>query len=115
VVIWRSSHIEKHLGFLARFSGAELADRAVVQTKRFGANVPVEAVRLDLGDGVQAVHVGGARSPVCWRPVVPARLRGGRCPNGTVKRVASAVGEGAMAVRLLHDHLARSGRIAGQP
>jgi hypothetical protein len=68
VVIWRSSHIEKHLGFLARFSGAELADRAVVQTKRFGANVPVEAVRLDLGDGVQAVHVGGARSPVCWRP-----------------------------------------------
>jgi thioredoxin reductase (NADPH) len=35
--------------------------------------------------------------------------------SGSVKRVASAVGEGAMAVRLLHDHLTRSGRIAGQP
>jgi len=32
--------------------------------------------------------------------------------SGSVKRVASAVGEGATAVRLLHDHLARSGRIA---
>ena len=35
--------------------------------------------------------------------------------SGSVKRVASAVGEGAMAVRLLHDHLARSGRTAGRP
>jgi thioredoxin reductase (NADPH) len=34
--------------------------------------------------------------------------------SGSVKRVASAVGEGAMAVRLLHDHLARSGRITAQ-
>jgi thioredoxin reductase (NADPH) len=33
--------------------------------------------------------------------------------SGSVKRVASAVGEGAMAVRLLHDHLAWTGRIAG--
>jgi thioredoxin reductase (NADPH) len=31
--------------------------------------------------------------------------------SGSIKRVASAVGEGAMAVRLLHDYLARSGRI----
>ena len=27
--------------------------------------------------------------------------------SGSIKRVASAVGEGSMAVRLVHDHLAR--------
>jgi thioredoxin reductase (NADPH) len=35
--------------------------------------------------------------------------------SGSIKRVASAVGEGAMAVRLIHHYLARSGRSAGQP
>jgi thioredoxin reductase (NADPH) len=35
--------------------------------------------------------------------------------SGSIKRVASAVGEGAMAVRLIHNYLARSGRTAGQP
>jgi thioredoxin reductase (NADPH) len=29
--------------------------------------------------------------------------------SGSVKRVASAVGEGAMAVRLVHEHLAGRG------
>jgi thioredoxin reductase (NADPH) len=33
--------------------------------------------------------------------------------SGSIKRVASAVGEGAMAVRLVHEHLARTGRTAG--
>jgi thioredoxin reductase (NADPH) len=54
-----SSRIENYLGFPAGISGAELADRAVVQSKKFGAtlNVPAEAVRLELGDGVQTVHL----------------------------------------------------------
>jgi thioredoxin reductase (NADPH) len=54
-----SSRIENYLGFPAGISGAELADRAVVQSMKFGAtlNVPVEAVGLELGDGVQAVHL----------------------------------------------------------
>jgi thioredoxin reductase (NADPH) len=54
-----SSRIENYLGFPAGISGAELADRAVVQSKKFGAtlNVPAEAVRLEVGDGVQVVHV----------------------------------------------------------
>jgi thioredoxin reductase (NADPH) len=54
-----SSRIENYLGFPVGISGAELADRAVVQCKKFGAtlNVPVEAVRLELGDGVQAVQL----------------------------------------------------------
>jgi thioredoxin reductase (NADPH) len=54
-----SSRIENYLGFPAGISGAELADRAVVQSRKFGAtlNVPVEAVRLELGDGVQTVRL----------------------------------------------------------
>jgi thioredoxin reductase (NADPH) len=54
-----SSRIENYLGFPAGISGAELADRAVVQSKKFGAtlNVPAEAVRLEVGDGVHVVHV----------------------------------------------------------
>lgn len=54
-----SSRIENYLGFPAGISGAELADRAAVQSMKFGAtlNVPVEAVRLEPGDGVQAVHL----------------------------------------------------------
>ena len=30
--------------------------------------------------------------------------------SGSVKRVASAVGEGAVAVRLVHEYLVRAGR-----
>jgi thioredoxin reductase (NADPH) len=44
----------------------------------------------------------------------PGVLAVGDVRSGSIKRVASAVGEGAMAVRLLHQHLARSGRTAGQ-
>jgi thioredoxin reductase (NADPH) len=54
-----SSRIENYLGFPAGISGAELADRAVVQAKKFGArlNVPAEAVRLGVFDGDQVVHL----------------------------------------------------------
>ncbi|KQU66534.1 FAD-dependent oxidoreductase [Phycicoccus sp. Root101] len=59
-----SSQIENYLGFPAGISGAELADRAVVQARKFGAAfvVPGEARSLDtiedhivvrLGDGAQ--------------------------------------------------------------
>ena len=54
-----SSRIENYLGFPAGISGAELADRAVVQAKKFGAdlNVPVKAVRLGWQDSDQIVHL----------------------------------------------------------
>jgi hypothetical protein len=35
------------------------------------------------------------------------RLRGGDVGSGSVKRVAFAVGEGAMAIRLVREHRAR--------
>jgi hypothetical protein len=42
---------------------------------------------------------------------LPGVLAAGDVRSGAIKRVASAVGEGAMAVRLIHEHMAaRSGR-----
>jgi thioredoxin reductase (NADPH) len=48
-----SSQIENYLGFPAGISGAELADRAVVQARKFGATftIPGEARSLDRHDG----------------------------------------------------------------
>lgn len=48
-----SSQIENYLGFPAGISGAELADRAIVQARKFGAVfiVPGEAQSLDRIDG----------------------------------------------------------------
>jgi len=39
----------------------------------------------------------------------PGVFAAGDARIGSIKRVASAVGEGSMAVRLVHDHLARVG------
>ncbi|MCW2808226.1 MAG: cyclic nucleotide-regulated FAD-dependent pyridine nucleotide-disulfide oxidoreductase [Marmoricola sp.] len=44
-----SSRIENYLGFPAGISGAELADRAVVQARRFGATFTVPGTALSLG------------------------------------------------------------------
>jgi thioredoxin reductase (NADPH) len=52
-----SSQIENYLGFPAGITGGELADRAVVQARKFGAvfNIPGEATSLTQVDGYHAV------------------------------------------------------------
>jgi thioredoxin reductase (NADPH) len=59
-----SSRIENYLGFPAGISGAELAERAVVQAEKFGAqiSVPGEAVGLDQDEGFQVVRLAGGRT-----------------------------------------------------
>lgn len=54
-----STRIENYLGFPSGISGAELAERAVIQAERFGAriSVPAEAIRLEACDGHQVVHL----------------------------------------------------------
>jgi thioredoxin reductase (NADPH) len=54
----RSPLIENYLGFPSGISGAELAERAVLQTRKFGAhrNVPAEAVALVPDDGHYVVR-----------------------------------------------------------
>lgn len=48
------------------------------------------------------------REPLPLETNWPGVLAAGDVRSGSVKRVASAVGEGAMAVRLAHEHLART-------
>jgi thioredoxin reductase (NADPH) len=52
-----SSQIENYLGFPAGIAGGELADRAVVQARKFGAvfNIPGEATSLTQVDGYHVV------------------------------------------------------------
>jgi thioredoxin reductase (NADPH) len=59
-----SPRIENYLGFPAGISGAELAERAVIQAEKFGAQiiVPAEAIRLEEGDGYHAVRLGDGTS-----------------------------------------------------
>jgi thioredoxin reductase (NADPH) len=58
-----SSSIENYLGFPSGLSGAELAERATIQARKFGAhiNVPAEATSLaeDGGDQVIGLASGG--------------------------------------------------------
>lgn len=68
-----SSRIENYLGFPAGISGAELAERAVLQADKFGAqiNVPATAKALTVRDGHYAISVEG-RTDVTCRAVVLA-------------------------------------------
>ena len=56
-----SARIENYLGFPAGISGSELAERAALQAKRFGAGsaVPVTATGLSMEDGHHIVELGG--------------------------------------------------------
>ena len=54
----------------------------------------------------------GAPQPVMLETSRSGILAVGDVRSGSIKRVASAVGEGSMAVRLIHDHLARFGPAA---
>jgi len=56
-----SSRIENYLGFPAGISGSELAERAAMQARKFGARlvVPGAAVRLESEDGNHTVHIEG--------------------------------------------------------
>jgi thioredoxin reductase (NADPH) len=59
-----ASRIENYLGFPAGISGSELADRAVIQARKFGAEltVPAEAVAMERdGDGYTVCCAGRTR------------------------------------------------------
>jgi thioredoxin reductase (NADPH) len=66
-----SPRIENYLGFPAGISGAELADRAVIQAQKFGARitVPGRAIALLERDGYYVLELEGGAS-VCARTVL---------------------------------------------
>jgi thioredoxin reductase (NADPH) len=87
-----SSRIENYLGFPAGISGAELADRAVVQAEKFGAAIAAPAAVVGLGrrDGYQAVRVAGRAEDLRARAVVVAT--GARYRRLDVPRLAEFEG-----------------------
>ena len=48
----------------------------------------------------------GGPDPLLLETSLPGVFAAGDVRSGSVKRVASAAGEGAMAVRMVHEHLA---------
>ena len=74
-----------------------------------------DAVALDSGgyvltgrDARRATEQGGSDGPdpLLLETSLPGVFAAGDVRSGSVKRVASAAGEGAMAVRMVHEHLA---------
>jgi thioredoxin reductase (NADPH) len=68
-----SSRIENYLGFPSGISGGELAERAVMQARKFGARfaVPAEATAISRRDGHFAVQLAGG-SAMTARSVILA-------------------------------------------
>jgi hypothetical protein len=65
------------------------------------------ALRADLPTGTH-VRRPAARPPLSLETSLPGVFAAGDVRRGSVKRVASAVGEGAVTVPLVHRHLART-------
>ena len=59
-----SSQIENYLGFPSGISGAELAERALLQAQKFGARfaIPAEATSIEQDDGHYRVRLGDGTS-----------------------------------------------------
>jgi thioredoxin reductase (NADPH) len=72
-----------------------------------------DAVELDSGGYVRtgssvtelAAYAGLGREPLPLETSAPGVFAAGDVRSGSVQRVAAAVGEGAMAIRLVHEHL----------
>jgi thioredoxin reductase (NADPH) len=68
------------------------------------------------GEAAEAAHPrtvddpGAGRSVLLLETTRRGVFAGGDVRSGSVKRVAAAVGDGALAVRLVHEHLAAVGR-----
>ena len=72
-----SSRIENYLGFPSGISGAELADRAMLQARKFGARfaVPVEARSIGRDGGQYTVELGDGTSITATSVVIATGVR----------------------------------------
>jgi thioredoxin reductase (NADPH) len=72
-----SSRIENYLGFPSGISGAELADRAVLQAEKFGARfaVPAEATAIAEDSGYYRVHLADGTSLTSTSVVIATGAR----------------------------------------
>jgi thioredoxin reductase (NADPH) len=83
-----STRIENYLGFPAGLSGAELAERAVLQAEKFGADlcVPADAVALSHEDGFQTVRLSDGSTMTARAVVIATGVRYRRLPVPDVER-----------------------------
>ncbi|CAM5240113.1 hypothetical protein SALBM311S_12403 [Streptomyces alboniger] len=51
------------------------------------------------------------RGPLLLETTLPGVFAAGDVRSGSVKRVAAAAGEGAMAIRLVHEHREKAGNL----
>jgi thioredoxin reductase (NADPH) len=125
--IQRNPRIDLHLhSGVVELEGDQALDGVVIEDRRTGERSELDARYLFvfigarphtgwLADAVELddngyVVTGGNGRPLL-ETSLPGVLAAGDVRSGAIKRVASAVGEGAMAVRLIHEHMAaRSGR-----
>ncbi len=72
-----SSRIENYLGFPSGISGAELADRAVLQAQKFGARfaVPAEATAIEQDNSHYRVHLADGTSLTSTSVVIATGAR----------------------------------------
>jgi thioredoxin reductase len=97
-----TSMISNYLGFPRGISGRELTSRAVEQALAMGA----EMVFIRSAVGLKA-HGEDLLLTLRDRSA-PGVFAAGDVRHGSVKRVASAVGEGAAPIQQVHHYLARS-------
>jgi thioredoxin reductase (NADPH) len=83
-----ATRIENYLGFPAGLSGAELAERAVLQAEKFGAGlcVPAEAVALGRTDGYHSVNLSDGSMMTARAVVIATGVRYRRLPVPDVER-----------------------------
>ncbi|MGW4527403.1 FAD-dependent oxidoreductase [Amycolatopsis sp. NPDC004378] len=77
-----TSRIENYLGFPSGISGAELAERSVIQADKFGVRVavPAEASTLDLRDGLYVVGFDDGTEIVTRTVIIASGARYRRLP-----------------------------------
>ena len=68
----------------------------------------------DLRDGEVGTGWPLSRPPLALESSLPGVFAIGDVRHGSIKRVASAVGDGAVVVAQVHEHLARGARVAAR-
>jgi thioredoxin reductase (NADPH) len=84
-----SPRIENYLGFPAGLSGGELAERATIQARKFGARItiPGEAAGLELIDGGFRIPLGDGAEASGRAVVIAAGVRYRRLPLANLDRL----------------------------
>ncbi len=87
-----SSHIDNYLGFPAGLTGADLANRAVIQARRFGAEIlaPREVVGIKIEDPYRTVVLSDGSEISCHALLIASGVAWRRLDAPGVERLTGA-------------------------